>query len=66
MSDSFTRVHYTGKETEERLGIGPTTRYRWINKGILPSFMIGGRRVHPADAIDRIAAEGVELPKEAA
>lgn len=67
MTDTPTpRAPYTGKQTEEILGISPATRYRYMALGILPSFRIGGRRVHPADAVDRIATEGVELPKAAA
>lgn len=67
MTDRATpRTPYTGRQTEEVLGISSATRYRMIDKGLLPSFMIGGRRVHPADAVDRIATEGVALPQNTA
>jgi excisionase family DNA binding protein len=55
-----------GKQVAQRLGISAERAYAAIHAGQLPSILIGGRRVVPVAALERMLAEVKADQQEAA
>lgn len=45
---------YTIAETAQLLGISKTSAYLWARQGKLPTLKIGGRRIVPRAALNRM------------
>jgi excisionase family DNA binding protein len=50
----------TTKEIAKYLGVHEMTVYRWLKKGILPGFKIGGRWRSKKDLLDAYLVEKME------
>jgi excisionase family DNA binding protein len=46
-----------GKQVAQRLGISPERAYAAIHAGQIPTIMLGGRKVVPVAALERMLAE---------
>jgi len=47
------------KDAAQRLGVSPITAHRWAKSGRIPSVKLGGRRLVPEAAIERIVASAM-------
>ena len=50
----------TTKEVAKYLGVHEMTVYRWLKKGVLPGFKIGGRWRSKKDLLDSYLAKQME------
>ncbi len=50
----------TTKEIAKYLGVHEMTVYRWLKKGVLPGFKIGGRWRSKKDILDSFLAKKME------
>jgi len=55
--DAQEPLAYTVRETAHLLRVSPRTIYNLIDNGTLPVIELGGRRLIPRRAIDRLVAE---------
>jgi excisionase family DNA binding protein len=51
-SNAVARVAFSPREVAEMLGIAPSTLYRYINAGEIPSLKVGGRRFISMSAVN--------------
>ena len=50
----------TTKEIAKYLGVHEMTVYRWLKKGVLPGFKIGGRWRSKKDLLDNFLVDKIE------
>lgn len=53
----------TIKEVAKYLGVHDMTAYRWIKKGVIPGFKIGGRWRSKKDLLDAHLLQQMEEPR---
>jgi hypothetical protein len=56
LTQPLKRRYYTVPEVQEILGLDSGPLYKGLREGDLPSILIGGRRLIPVSAIDRLEA----------